>query len=267
MNGMTAPSPRPLIGIICNFSEDNGHRMHTVGDRYLQAINGICNAVPVAIPALGETPEIPHILSHLDGVVLTGGRSNVEPKFYGGPPSRPGGLQDTARDETAFTLVRNAIKQAVPIFGICRGIQEMNVALGGSLHQYLHEVDGRFDHRMERHVPMGQRLRPRQRIHIQPGGVLANLVEEDTIMVNTLHGQGIDQPADCLRIEALAEDGTIEAVSVRSAASFAVGVQWHAEFEPESHPLYRALFAAFGDAAHARRDRRYGLETLKTAAE
>jgi putative glutamine amidotransferase len=258
---------KPLIGIICNFREENNHKMHTVGDRYITSVLETCAAVPIAIPAFGDDHDVDGLLAHLDGVILTGGRSNIEPSRYGGPDSRDTVEHDPRRDGTAIQLVRGAVAHAVPLFGVCRGIQEMNVALGGTLHQHLHEVEGRFDHRMERHQPLSERLRPRQRITIEPGGVLSKLLSESTAVTNTLHGQGIDQLAPGLRLEALADDGTVEAVSITAAESFAVGVQWHAEYEPLDHCLYKALFQAFGEAARERQRRRFGAREGVIAAD
>ncbi len=253
---------KPIIGIACNFRAENGFAFHVVGDRYVRALADEAEAVPVLLPALGADTDMVSLMAGLDGVLLTGGASNVEPDHYGGHPPRDTSLVDRGRDGVALAAVRQAVATGVPLLGICRGLQEINVAFGGSLHQHLHEVPGRHDHRMERQLPMGDRLRPRQYIRLTPGGLLAEIAggAKDAV-VNTLHGQGVDRLGEGLTVEALADDGTVEALSVDGASAFALGVQWHAEYEPADHPLYRAIFQRFGAAARTRSRRRMGLLT------
>jgi len=238
-----------VVAIACNISEQNGILSHRVGDRYVSAVHDVAGALPLLLPALGDDLDIAALLSHIDGVVLTGGVSNVEPHHYDGDPEIECGPHDPGRDGLTLRLIRAAVARGVPLFGICRGIQEINVAFGGSLHPRLHEVPGRFDHRRERDKPLAEQLAPRQRITLSAGSLLQRLAGgAETAMVNSLHGQGIDRLGEGLVVEALADDGTIEAVRVATAPGFAVGVQWHAEWQPQQHPLYRALFTAFGEA-------------------
>jgi len=248
---------KPVIGISCNYKSEENFSHHMTGERYIQAVVDVANAVPVLIPAIGSRLQLDGLLNSLDGILLTGGASNVEPHHYGGGEARDQSLIDKGRDAVAIPLVRKAVEEGVPVLGNCRGHQEINVAFGGSLHQYLHELDGYEDHRMERHLPMPERLRPRQHISITPGGVLAQLNDgKDEAMVNTLHAQGVDRLGEGLQVEAVADDGTVEAISVVGAKSFALGVQWHAEWQTREHPLYQAIFEALGDAARGRmRDR------------
>jgi len=252
-------SSTPVTGVVaitCNLGEQDGHHSHRTGDRYVTAVHDVAGALPVLLPALGDVVDVDALLNHIDGVVLTGGVSNVEPHHYDGDPEVECGPHDPGRDGLTLRLVREAIRRGVPLFGICRGIQEINVALGGSLHPRLHEVPGRFDHRRERHKPLPEQLAARQRITLTAGGELQRLADgAATVMVNSLHGQGIDRVADSLVVEAVADDGTVEAVRVEGAAGFAIGVQWHAEWQPQQHPLYHALFRSFGAAvqAYARR--------------
>jgi putative glutamine amidotransferase len=204
--------------------------------------------VPVLLPALGDRVAPEDLLAHLDGVLLTGGASNVEPHHYDGPPPRDDKLRDPLRDGLTLGLIHAAIARGMPVFGICRGIQEINVALGGSLHPHLHEVPGREDHRRNRELPFEESMATRHTLKLTPGGALAQIAAAEEVRVNSLHAQGIDRLAEALRIEALAEDGTIEAVSMPTAPGFLLGVQWHAEWQPDAHPLHQALFEAFGAA-------------------
>ena len=238
-----------IVVIVSNFSDDENHASHRVGDRYVTAVRDICGALPLMLPALGSGADLDTLLDRIDGVILTGGASNVNPLYYGGGEARDPSLLDARRDGVALELVCACVERNVPLFGICRGIQEMNVALGGSLHQYMHELPGRFDHRRPREKPVPVQLGARQRITLTPGGTLQRLAKgARQVMVNTLHAQGIDRLADPLTIEAVADDGTIEAVRVSDSPTFSIGVQWHAEYRTSEHALYRSLFEAFGEA-------------------
>ena len=209
--------------------------------------------MPVSVPALGEAIDVGRMADSLDGLLLPGGRANIEPHNYGGPPFPDDEFIDPRRDATVLPLVRACIDKGVPVFGICRGIQEMNVALGGSLHYRIHLLPGKEDHRMRRDLETTEeRMALRHSISLTQGGLLEELVGESEVMVNSLHGQGVDRPAEGLVIEAMSPDGVIEAVRLSGAKSFAVGVQWHAEWGIEHHTLSRRLFETFGDAARER---------------
>jgi putative glutamine amidotransferase len=203
----------------------------------------------VVIPAVGAKADLRSLLDRLDGLLLTGSPSNVEPCHYGGEPSRPGTLHDPARDATTLPLIREAVRRDLPVLAICRGIQELNVALGGTLHQRVAEVPGRLSHRPPKDSPDGP-YGPAHGVILTPGGRLAALFGADQIIVNSLHSQGIDRPAPALSIEAVAPDGQIEAVSLPDAR-FVVGVQWHPEYKLLENPFSRALFAAFERACLA----------------
>jgi putative glutamine amidotransferase len=240
-------------------SEIDGHHSHRAGHRYVTAVHEVAGALPLLVPALGDVLDAEHLLDSVDGVLLTGGASNVEPHHYAGDPGVECGPHDPGRDGIAFNLVRGAVRRGIPLFGICRGHQEINVAFGGSLHPRLHEVPGRFDHRRPRDKPMEVQLSPRQNITLTPGGYLQDLLGGDeTIMVNTLHGQGIDLLGQGLVVEAVADDSTVEAIRVADAKGFAVGVQWHPEYQAAEHRLYAALFRAFGAAVRDYASRRRG---------
>ena len=239
--------------------------MHTVGQANVDAVANVAGGVPVVIPAIGERLNVVDFLASLDGIMLTGGATNVEPHHYDGAPSREGDTHDPLRDATSLPLIRAAVDIGVPLFAVCRGFQEFNVALGGSLHQHLQEIPGRFDHRRDRTKPIEAQLAPIHSIDIEDGTALADIAGAASAMVNSLHGQGIDRPAPGMAVAARAADDTIEALCVTGARGFALGVQWHPEFHAKDDPLSRALFVAFGEAARQRAAERRGLR--QAAAE
>lgn len=250
---MTCFDRPPVVGIpACRVPRD-GFAFHQVGDKYVDSVIDGASALPLLIPALGPRLDFDALLAELDGLLITGSPSNVEPHHYGGPAARPDSPCDPARDATTLPLIRRALACAVPLFAICRGLQELNVALGGTLHQEVHELPGRLDHRSDKTVPPPERYRPAHPVRLMPGGVLEGLLGgAGTIEVNSLHAQAIDRLADRLVVEAVAPDGTIEAVSVADAPAFALAVQWHPEWRVLENPTSRRLFAAFGAACRAR---------------
>src|SRR6266446_3051679 len=212
----------PLIGIPTCLRKVNERIIHAVNDKYPTAVINSTGCLPILIPAVG---------------------SKVDPSQYGGEPSHPETLHDPERDATTLPLIREAVRRDLPILAICRGIQELNVALGGTLHQRVHELPGRLNHRSPKGSPDGP-YGPAHAVVLTPGGLLASLTAAAEVMVNSLHSQGIDRPAPKLRIEALAPDGQIEAVSL-PGARFVVGVQWHPEHKVLENPFSSALFSAF----------------------
>jgi putative glutamine amidotransferase len=239
---------RPLIGIPADRRIVGHHAYHMVGEKYARAVMEAGQAVPVLIPSLAEELSFEELLERLDGLLFTGSASNVEPYRYQGSPSEPGTLHDPARDATTLPLIRKAVQAGVPVFGICRGFQEMNVAFGGTLHQKLHELPGKLDHRDDETQPLEVQYGPAHEVRLEPGGVLRSLACGDCIRVNSLHNQGIDRLGGELLVEARAPDGVIEAFRVGDARRFALAVQWHPEWQVMSNPFSRALFAAFGDS-------------------
>ena len=210
------------------------------------------------LPPIGASVDVAELVSHMDGLVLTGGRANVEPHHYDGPAFPEDEIIDPGRDALVLPLVRACIAAHVPVFGICRGIQEINVALGGSLHYRIHELPGKNDHRMPRseQVTREEVYRLKHKVKLTPGGLFESLAGQDELMVNSLHGQGVDRLGKGLIVEAMSPDGVVEGVRYDDAAQFIVGVQWHAEWQPEEHALSGALYTAFGAAARARAARR-----------
>ena len=242
----------PLIGIPADRRMVGAHPFHMVGEKYARAVMEAAGAAPLLIPALAEELRFDELLERLDGILFTGSPSNVEPHRYQGPPSDPGTLHDPARDATTLPLIRKAVEAGVPVFGICRGFQEMNVAFGGTLHQKVHEVPGLLDHRDDDSQPLEVQYGPAHDVTLEPGGVLRSLTDQDRVRVNSLHSQGIDRLGPPLAVEARAPDGVVEAFRVRAAQSFALAVQWHPEWRVLANPFSRALFAAFGQAAAER---------------
>ena len=243
---------RPLIGIPADRRMVGAHPFHMVGEKYARAVLEAAGAAPLLIPSLAEELRFDELLERLDGLLFTGSPSNVEPQRYQGAPSAPGTLHDPARDATTLPLIRKAVQAGVPVFGICRGFQEMNVAFGGTLHQKLHEVPGHLDHRDDETLPLEVQYGPAHDVVLEPGGVLRALATADRVRVNSLHNQGIDRLGEELAVEARAPDGVVEAFRVRAARRFALAVQWHPEWQVMSNPFSRALFAAFGQAAAER---------------
>lgn len=246
----------PIIGVTACTKQVGLHPNHIVGDKYVRAVAVGAEALPLVIPALGELIDHDTLLASVDGLLFTGSPSNVEPHHYSGPASMPGTHHDIFRDATTLPLIRKAIDAGIPVLGICRGFQEMNVAFGGSLHQRVQEVAGMMDHREPADQPVEVQYGPRHTVRVQAGGVLAGLGLPDEIQVNSIHGQGVQRLAPGLRVEALAPDGLIEAFSVEGAPSFALGVQWHPEWQVRSNPNYLAIFQAFGEACRKRAGQR-----------
>lgn len=224
------------------------HPFHAVGEKYIVAVREGAGAIPVLIPVLQDPLELDGILDTVDGIFLTGSPSNVAPTLYGGPAPREGVLQDSRRDATSIPLIRKTIERRKPFFAVCRGFQEMNVAFGGSLHQHLEEVSGRFDHREDKTAPLDTQYAPVHEIGLTQGGLLEHLAGKSAVAVNSLHGQGVNRLGDGLWVEARASDGTIEAVRPDNTPSFALGVQWHPEWKYWEDSFSSALFQAFGQA-------------------
>jgi putative glutamine amidotransferase len=239
----------PIVGIPACRRTVNERAVHTVADKYFSALIDAAGCLPVVIPAIGSRVDMAAVLDRLDGLLLTGSPSNVHPSEYGHEPLDSEILHDIERDATTLPLIREAVRRDLPILAICRGIQELNVALGGTLHQRLHAMPDRIRHRPLKDSPNGP-YGPVHNVVLTPGGLLAGLVGSDEIMVNSLHSQGIDKPASGLRIEATAPDGQIEGVSL-PLARFVLGVQWHPEYKVLENPVSTALFCAFGQACCA----------------
>jgi putative glutamine amidotransferase len=245
-------SKRPVIGLPADRRMIGHHPFHAVGEKYLAAVADAAGGLPLIVPALADRTGVEEILDIVDGLVFTGSPSNVEPAHYKGPNSVLGTLHDAARDATTLPLIPAAIARGIPVLGICRGFQEMNVAFGGTLHQRLYEVQGFKDHREDESQPLDVQYGPAHEVTLEPGGLLRGLAGADTLRVNSLHSQGVDRLGTGLSVEARSPDGVIEAFRVQSARNFALAVQWHPEWKVMSNEFSRALFAAFGAATRAK---------------
>ncbi len=233
------------VGIVCDRAMRDGMPVHDVHDEYVVAIQGGAGALPLLIPSADAPLAVADILAAFDGLLFTGAVSNVAPSQYGAQ-LHPGSALDEARDATTLPLLRAAIAAGKPVLAICRGFQELNVALGGSLHQAVHEIPGRLDHREPRNASPEVEYAPAHAIAIAPQGLLGQLSGRTEAMVNSLHHQGIDRLAPALAADAVAPDGQIEAVSLPRAKGFLLGVQWHPEWRWSQNPLSAAIFAGFG---------------------
>ncbi len=245
---------KPLVGISCciKLFGQYAMRSHGASDTYVRAVDEVVGGVPILVPANGDHADIETLLSRVDGIILTGSRSNVQPALYGGPPHPADTPEDAARDAVTLRLIRAAIAQAVPILAICRGLQELNVALGGTLHQRLQDLPGRLDHSTPLHPDARIRQGKAHALHLTPGSWLHGVARQDRVAVNSLHNQGIDQLGAGLIVEGVAPDGTIEAVRLVDAPGFVVGVQWHPEYDFGVDAVSRGIFASFGQALRGR---------------
>lgn len=252
-------SPKPLIGVPADRRVLDSHPFHLVGEKYLAALRDGAEAVPFVVPALGDSVAAEAIIARLDGLMLTGSKSNVEPHHYDGEPSRPGTLHDPHRDDTTLRLIALALDKGVPVLAICRGFQELNVVLGGSLHQHVEEQVGYHSHKENPEDPLDIQYGPSHEVHLVEGGLLRRLAPADKVMVNSLHSQGVARIADGVTVEAIADDGVIEAFAVDGVAGFALAVQWHPEWKVTENPFSMAIFKAFGDACREYASRTKGV--------
>jgi putative glutamine amidotransferase len=246
---------RPIVGVIGNTHVvENRFPAQLCGERNLRAVADVSGALPLVFAGTPEITDIGALLETVDGIVLTGARANVHPTRFGAEPHVKHEPYDDQRDALALALVEACVARGVPLFGICRGFQEMSVAFGCSLHPEIRELPGRMNHRMPRlengeiHPDPLVIFADRHDVKLTPDGAFARILGCDTIRVNSLHGQGIDVPGERVVIEGVAEDETIEAIRIEGARGFALGVQWHAEYDPQQNPVNRKLFEAFGAA-------------------
>src|ERR1700753_4237517 len=246
---------RPVVGVIGRAPQcDNRFAIQMVGERNLRALADVAGALPVMFAGFPDITDIGALLDTVDGILLTGARANVHPTRFKTEPCVKHEPYDIHRDEVALALSEACVARGIPLFGICRGLQEMNVAFGGSLHPEIRELPGRMNHRMPRlengeiHPDPTVVCADRHEVTLKSGGEFAKILGCETIRVNSLHGQGILEPGERVVIEGIAEDGTIEAIRIAEAPGFALAVQWHAEYDPQRNPINRALFQAFGKA-------------------
>ena len=253
----------PVVGVIGSAHLAEGKfAAQRVGERNLRAVAEAAAALPLIFAGSPEITDIGALLDTVDGILLTGGRANVHPSRFGQDADPRHEPYDEPRDALALPLIETCVARGVPLFGICRGFQEINVAYGGSLHPEIRDLPGRMNHRAPRlengewHPDAAVIFADRHEVRLTPGGAFAKLLGAETIRVNSLHGQGILEPGRRIVVEGVAEDGTIEAIRVADAPGFALGVQWHAEHEAHANPVNRTLFEAFGAALVAYRQTR-----------
>ena len=241
-------SSKPLVGVISDRRIIDPHWFQMAGDKYLSAVVEGAGCLPVILPALGDTLNPAELLSRLDGVLLTGNASNVQPERYGQPPAPEGTLQDPGRDQAAMEIIPATLALGLPLLAICRGHQEVNVALGGTLHQRVYELPGMLMHKENDEDPLAVQYGPSHEVQFTSGGLLEAISGQRSATVNSVHGQGIDRLADGLTIEAVSADGLVEAFVVEDTVGFNLSVQWHPEWQVRENDLYLAIFKAFGDA-------------------
>ncbi|MER1913549.1 gamma-glutamyl-gamma-aminobutyrate hydrolase family protein [Citrobacter portucalensis] len=242
-------SYRPIVGIIADRKTDYGHQAHQVLHGYVKALYEVSGVQPVILPASIDHLNLTTLAATLDGIVLTGSPSNIEASRYGSEPLPEDSMTDTNRDEAVLSLLPALLSARVPLLGICRGLQELNVLQGGSLTHAIQQQPGYFDHRLgDMTRPIDQWYLDKHSISIEPGGWLAEICSEQSVQVNTLHEQGIARLGEGLRIEAVAPDGLIEAISLRDASQFTLTVQWHPETRVPDSDIAHNIFCRFGQA-------------------
>ncbi len=243
---------KPVVGIIANrFMINDQYPAQATGSMNIEAIAQVAGAVPVIIPGLPDSVDIGEIMGICDGFLLTGGRPNVHPEEYGHEPTEAHGAFDRGRDRVALPLIRACVEAGQPVLGICRGFQEFNVAMGGTLHPEIRDLPGRMNHRMPPDGTLEEKFAYRHMVHFSPGSPLARMFGAGEVLVNSLHGQGIEEPGRRVVIEGRAPDGTAEAMTIEDAPGFAMAVQWHPEYNAAIDAASRRLFETFGNALEA----------------
>lgn len=242
-------SRRPVVGIIGNSHAMNDrYFVHASGTMNSEAVADVAGCLPLIIPTDPRYVSVDDLLALCDGFLLTGGRPNVHPSEYGAEETPAHGAFDRGRDAVVLPLIRACVDRGQPFLGICRGFQEVNVAMGGSLHPEIRDLPGRMNHRMPPEGTLEEQFALRHAVRFTEGGVFHRLMGAAEVMTNTLHGQGIDRPGPRIVVEGTAPDGTPEAIHVKDAPGFTLSVQWHPEWRAGEDPVSRPLFQAFGRA-------------------
>lgn len=241
-------SPRPLIAVTSDIRDIDGNNWHATPSEYITALVDVAEVTPLLVPNIRDHVDYDALFSAVHGLLITGSRSNVQPQLYQQPATDQHGPFDPDRDATTLPLIREALKRGIPVLGICRGLQEMNVALGGSLANDIQELAGKNDHRAPVSDRRDERYALCHDLQVHENSCLAAIIDSSTITTNSVHRQAIDRLSDQLNAEAVAEDGTIEAVSVKNARDFALAVQWHPEYWVKSDAPSAKIFRAFGAA-------------------
>lgn len=247
---------KPLIAVPSDRRILDPHPSHVAGEKYLKALIDGAGGIPVIVPSMAGDIDIDEILDRVDGILLTGSYSNIEPHRYGGETTEKSGLFDPHRDAMTLPLALRALERGVPLLAVCRGHQELNVALGGTLHQNMADVPGYHDHLENKQDPLDKQYGPSHPVSLVDGGLLRQLAGSDSVMVNSLHAQGVDRLAGGVMVEAVADDGLVEAYRLDTAPGFNLSVQWHPEWRITENQFSMAIFKAFGDACRARAKQR-----------
>lgn len=246
---------RPVVGIISNsYLINDDYPTHAGGTMNSDAIANVAGCLPLLIPTDPRFVTVPELLDQFDGFLLTGGRPNVHPEEYGEDPTEAHGEFDRDRDAITLPLIRACVERGQPVLGICRGFQEMNVAMGGTLYPEIRDLPGRMNHRMPPDGTLEEKFELRHTVKLEANGVFHRLFGTEEVFTNTLHGQGIKTKGARVVIDGHAEDGTPEAIYVADAPGFTLSVQWHPEWNADRDPVSRTLFEAFGDAVRSWRD-------------
>jgi len=240
-----------FVGIPADSRMIGPHPFQAVGEKYIRAILDGSGAQPLLIPSVAPGLDLDALLDQLDGLFLPGSPSNIEPHHYSDEPSYEGNLHDPTRDLTTLNLIPKAIAKGVPVLAVCRGFQEVNVAMGGTLHQKVHEVPGMMNHKEDLSQPLDVQYAPAHALNLVPDGWLAHWAGATEVNVNSLHGQGLNKLGANLIAEAMAPDGLIEAIRLDSDDTFLLAVQWHPEWNAKADPVSRPLFEAFGAACRS----------------
>ncbi len=241
---------RPVIGIIGNsYLLNDQYPVHAGGQMNADALTKVSGCLPLIIPSDPRHVSVDELLDICDGFLLTGGRPNVHPEEYGEDETEAHGEFDRARDALVLPLVRACVDRGQPFLGICRGFQEVNVAMGGTLYPEIRDLPGRMNHRMPPDGTLEEKFELRHDVRFTPGGVFHAVLGADQVRTNTLHGQGIKEPGPRVMIDGYADDGTPEAIYIKGAVGFTLAVQWHPEWDAANDPVSRPLFSQFGDAA------------------
>jgi putative glutamine amidotransferase len=245
-------SRRPVVGIIGNMTLLNErYPVHAGGTMNSEAVAEVSGCIPLIIPSDPRYVSVPELLELCDGFLLTGGRPNVHPSEYGEDETPGHGAFDRNRDAITLPLVRACVERGQPFLGICRGFQEVNVAMGGTLYPEIRDLPGRMNHRMPPEGTIAEQFALRHPVRFTEGGVFHHLMGAPEVMTNTLHGQGIARAGARIVVDGVAPDGTPEAIYIDGAPGFTLSVQWHPEWNAADDPVSRPLFAAFGTAVAA----------------
>ena len=243
---------KPVIGIIGNhYLINDEYPAYAAGSMNVEAVAEVCGALPLIVPTDPASVGLEDLMATCDGFVFTGARPNVHPSEYGEEATEAYGAFDKGRDGVALPLIRALVERGQPFLGICRGFQEVNVAMGGSLYPEIRDLPGRDNHRMPPDGTLEEKFALRHDVTVTEGGPFHQIFGTTVVHTNTLHGQGIKAPGPRVVVDGYAPDGTPEAIYIKGAPGFTLSVQWHPEYKAADDPVSNPLFKALGEAAQA----------------